>query len=375
MSDNFLFKDSFNEKVVKLLSASLKNSFNDFDKKSFDNDIISGMPKLELLERSNLITETLKKYMPDDFQKSCGIILNSLDDVMENLDLNRYENFIILPLTKFIADEGIAPEYFELSMDALYEMTIRFTSEFAIRFFIIAHTKKTLDKLYKWTQDDNHHVRRLASEGTRPRLPWAMALPEFKKDPKAVIKILEKLKNDPTEYVRRSVANNLNDISKDNPNIVTELLNKWKNDKSKEMHKLIRHALRTLLKQGNTDALELLGYSKNPQIEFSNFAVMTSNVKINEKLEFSFDVKCSSNKNQKLMIDYIIHFMKANGKTSPKVFKLSKRSVSNNDKFAITKKHPFKIITTRKLYSGEHQLEVVINGKSFEKKSFYLELD
>ncbi len=230
-------------------------------------------------------------------------------------------------------------------------------------------SKKSLRLLNRWTKDKNVHVRRLVSEGTRPRLPLASPIKMFIKDPRPIIPLLDKLKDDSDLYVRRSVANNLNDISKDNPEIVVETLRKWRNNASKERLWVIRHSLRTLYKRGNKDALKLMGFFK-PEVSDIVLSLSENSIKIGKYLELTATI--SSLKDQNLMIDYVIHYMKANGKNSPKVFKISVKKAKKGQNLIMNKKIPFRQMTTRKHYKGKHFIELIINGYKFQKEEFML---
>ena len=356
------FKDVFNRLSITQLAERINCIYSDFKLNEFVESILKDFTELSLSERSMKICEALKVYLPEDFSKAVEILLKSQTTEIE--ELGGSEGFIVMPQAAFISNYGL--KRFEISMQALEEMTKRFTSEFAIRFFFIEHPEKTLSQMKKWAQDENYHVRRLASEGSRPLLPWAIRLKQFVEDPKPVIEILELLKFSSERYVERSVANNLNDISKHHPNTVTKLLSKWQ--KQGVSPWLITHALRTLFKQGNPEALKLNGYDPEADILVSEFSVLTPIVEFGNSLEFSF--KIDSKRPEKLMIDYIVHHMKASGKLAPKVFKLAKKTISGQEQ--ISKKHSIRSITTRKYYPGEHLLQIQINGKVYAESSFEL---
>jgi 3-methyladenine DNA glycosylase AlkC len=236
----------------------------------------------------------------------------------------------------------------------------------------VKYPERTLAILAEWAEDANCHVRRLVSEGTRPRLPWTMQSKQFIEDPRPVLPLLEKLKCDPELMVRRSVANNLNDIARDNPDLVVKTLGKWKKIEAEGTQWLIRHAARTLIKQGNKDILTILGYSPNVAVSLSKFKLAKSIVKMGEELNFSFEVKSTSKQAQTLVIDYVIHHVKANGKRSPKVFKLTHKTLPPRGTIEISKKHSFRPITTREYYSGVHLLEIQVNGSIYGKTVFEL---
>ncbi|MHA2030468.1 MAG: DNA alkylation repair protein [Candidatus Kariarchaeaceae archaeon] len=371
MSDQFQLREVFNKDVVAYIGSSIQNVYPDFESTKYYDYIMSKLDSLSFGDRSSLITEALEKFLPKNYEIVADILLRSLGPEIGVNDLTGYDGFYIMPMGNFVSRNG--KDYFDVSMNLLYEMTKRFTSEGPIRTFIKLYPKKSLRLLHKWAEEDNAHVRRLVSEGTRPRLPLSSPLLKFVQDPTPVIELLTKLKSSPELYVRRSIANNLNDIAKDNPNVVTQTLNLWKKqDESKNMQWLIQHALRTLLKQGNPEALELLGYSKDPPVEILNFTLQNEKIQIGEKLSFEFDIENRSEQPVNLMIDFIIYFMKHNGRSKPKVFKLAKKQIEANKIVHLTKSHAITQLSTRKIYPGDHQLQLQINGKKGQLVNFYV---
>jgi 3-methyladenine DNA glycosylase AlkC len=367
--EKFLFRNVFSPKLVKRLAKNIKKAWPSFEEKAFCEEIIAGLTPLSFYDRCKLITSGLEKYLPKNFKKAVKILLDALEPECKDSELTGDAGFAIMPQTAYVRLHGL--DDFDTSINALYEMTKRFSAEFDIRFFIQKYPAKTMKFLHKLTKDPSPFARRLASEGTRPRLPLAFRLKEFQKDPSPVIEILELLKNDPNLMVRRSVANNLNDIAKDNPEVVVSTLKKWSKNTSKEMQWLIRHSLRTLLKAGNRGALELMGFPINPKIEVKDISLKNTEIKLGDNLEFSLEIKAHEDTN--LMIDYLLHFKKANGKLKPKVFKLTKKKVKKNETVQINKKHPLKKLINRKYYSGEQAIQLQINGKTYSKHYFNLE--
>lgn len=370
MEENTQFRDVFNSNTVATLATRIKETYKPFDDKSFISNIVEGLAPLGLLERVELITENLKTYLPDDYPQSVAILLEGLDAELETADFSGEASWMVVPQSNFVAKYGL--EHYDISMNALYEMTKRFSSEWAIRTYITNFSKKTIPILHQWAQDDNFHIRRLASEGSRTRLPWGTRLQLFIDDPKPVLEILERLKTDPELYVRRSVANNLNDISKDHPELVIKTLQRWKKDKNKDTDWIIGHALRGLVKQGNKDALELLGYPANPKLKLNNFNLSDDPLVMGRNQKISFELESTASNSQNLMIDYLVHYMKANGKQAPKVFKLAKKTIKKGERLSITKNQIFKTVSTRKVYPGLHSIELQVNGNSLGKIDFEL---
>jgi len=370
MEQNFQVRDVFNEGVVNQLAASLANAWQEFDAKGFSRAINAKLKSLSFSGRAALIRDSLWEYLPKYYPRALEIILKALPPEIAHNEITGHDGFIVMPLNDYVAKYGL--EHYDLSMQALYQMTKRFTAEGAIRAFILKYPERTLAILSKWTEDENAHVRRLVSEGTRPRLPWTMQLKQLIEDPRPVLRLLEKLKTVPELMVRRSVANNLNDIAKDHPDLVVKTLNRWKKIHNEGTQWLIRHAARTLVKQGNKDVLAVLGYDSKIGITVSQIKLDKPVVKMGDDLNFSFEVKSTSKQKQNLVIDYIIHHVRANGKLTPKVFKLTKKTLKAGETLQISKGHSFLPISTRKYYAGKHALEVQVNGSKYGKAEFEL---
>lgn len=368
-----LNKEVINKENTLILAKRIKVNFPDFDIYGFHKEIIDALPSQTMGERIQQVRKSLYNFLPQNYEESVSILINSLPlklkvDSLDKLDLASQNGFIIISLTSYISKYGM--NNFNTSMKALKEMTKCFSSEGSIRYFIDKYPDQCNKLFDKWVLDNSPHVRRLVCEGLRPRLPMAISLQKYKKDPTAILKYLEILKDDPHLFIRRSVANNLNDISKDNPKVVTDLLKKWNNDKSAHRQWLIKHALRTLEKKGDPLALEILGFQPSPDILISSFKVKKKTIVVGENLEFSFRIESSNS--QALLIDYIIYYMKSNGKQIPKVFKLKKLKSCINLDEKIIKSHSFKIINTRNYYSGTHYIALQINGEIYEKIKFNL---
>lgn len=370
-----LLKNMINGKVIKTVAHHFKKNWPPFNDGAFINEATRNVTSLELKERTEHITTCMIRFFPSDFKQSGKILRASLGAPLDDgfsgksRDDSGITGWAIMSLVHYVALQG--QDHFELAMELLKEMTKRASSEFGIRYFLLQSPEKTLAVLQSWTKDNNHHVRRLASEGCRPRLPWAMTLPAFIEDPAPVLALLEELKDDKEEYVRRSVANNLNDIAKDHPELVFAVVSKWLVDADDNRRKLIKHACRTLIKNGHKQTLALLGY-RPPKIKHAIIRIATPKVVFGGALEFELRLHSKASANQALMIDYSIHHQKANGRMTPKVFKWRVISLAPKETIRITKKHVMKKITTRVYYAGLHQLEIMVNGKSLGKRDFQL---
>ena len=369
------FKNIFNKSLIHNMAIHLATAWPGFDQKKFKKLAGRKLETLELKQRSTQITDALSNCLPNDYDHAASIMLSSLGNELcydlsaGEKDTQGISGWAVMPMAHYVAIHGQGS--FDRSMTLLKEMTKRSSSEFAIRYFLLESPQKTLKVLKSWAYDPNFHVRRLVSEGTRPRLPWAQQLPQFIRNPNSVIELLDILKDDNEEYVRRSVANNLNDISKDHPALVANIAKDWIKDANEERKKLIKHGCRSLLKQGHKKTLNVFGYT-SPKLQQAKLHVSTPKVTFGQHLEFGISLQSDIKRNQLLMIDYVVHHQKANGSLSPKVFKWTTKHLPAQGKLQITKKHPMKYVTTRVYYPGLHRLEVIINGKSVGCKDFEL---
>lgn len=355
-----LLKDLYTKKLIEELADNIHTEYALFDKDAFVKAVFSSDWKdRELKARMSHIATVMHTFLPDEF--SLAVV------ILKKVILN-YSGFEYMFFPDYIEKYGL--DEFELSTDALIYFTEYASSEFAVRPFIIKYKSRMMEKMGQWAKSENPHHRRLASEGCRPRLPWAISLPLYKSNPSAILPILEELKNDDSEYVRRSVANNLNDISKDNPTTVVTIAKSWF-DNGSTNKKLIKHGCRTLLKDANPEILTLFGFQNPTNISVAQLQ-LTPVVSLGEKLSFSFEISSTEKMLGKLRVEFAICFMKNNGKKSRKLFKVSEGEYKTNTK-AVRKEFSFRPISTRKYYTGEHDLIIVINGVEKAKCPFVVE--
>jgi len=359
----YIYNDKFFSEYTEILEKVLK----DFQKEKFLSDIFGNKwETLELKARMRRISTVLKKHLSEDFKTATHQIFKIIEILKTDENSQSFE-YMFLP--DYIELYGLND--YETSVLALEEIT-QFTScEFAVRPFIVKFPDKMMKQMLLWSKHDNLDVRRFSTEGCRPRLPWAMALPDFKKDPTVILPILENLKNDSSDYVRNSVANNLNDISKDHPELVIGIVKKWKG-KTKDTDKLVKHASRTLLKAGNQEIMEIFGFGSIENLKVTNFQTTTPRVKVGTFLDFSFDLHNTAKTPSKVRLEYAIYYQKANGTLTKKVYKISEKDYKENSISHITKRQSFKLISTRKFHPGLHQVAIVLNGKEFPKIDFEL---
>lgn len=373
------FKNMFNEQFFIKFIEDLKLVIYDFDTEKFVSQIMDEEWKDRgYKQRIAHITTILGRFLPADYKKAVSKIFELLDSVKDKLpDFSKIDdkNFNLLTLEygaildNYIEQYGI--EDYETSIQAIEKITQFTTCEFVTHAFIAKYPDKMMKQMLVWSTHEHWGVRRLASEGCRPRLPWAMALPRLKKDPAPIIPILENLKNDPSKFVRLSVANNLNDIAKDNPQIVIALAKSWKGE-SKDVDWVIKHGCRTLLKQGNTEIMSLFGLGSIENITTENSQILTPKVKIGEAVEFCFDLSNNNKQKTKIRLEYGIYYQKSNGTLAKKIYKISEKEYAENSVTPIIRKHSFRAITTRAFYSGLHQITIIVNGNEFDRLNFEL---
>jgi 3-methyladenine DNA glycosylase AlkC len=366
MENENAFKNWINPTVVKKMGNVFHSVYPKFDQVRFLKQS-QHLNDLELKARVLMLTEGLAKELTGNFKKDANII----KDVLLLKKLNSFE---LWPISEYISQFGLS--HFDESFELMYHLTQQFTAEFAIRPFLKQDPELVLKKLSPWLDDKNVHVRRWISEGTRPILPWGGKIPSFIKTP-ATLELLDSLKYDEELYVRKSVANHLNDISKDHPHLVIKTLKNWfKNAPTDQKEKIIwiqKQALRTLIKKGHKSALELMGVVSDINVKVVQFKLNKNSFKVGDKLEFNFALELLEKKDHKLIIDYGIGFRKANGSISTKIFKLKTINVSTSERIDIKKIHSLKKITTLTFYPGIHELIIQVNGKVLKKISWKLE--
>lgn len=363
MADYSLKDDLFNQETLAAMTRQIKTVYNEFDEIAYTKEALEGFPSRELKERSFLLCDLLFKYLPTDYHEATAILLKVVK-------LEGEERFVYSAFTDYVMIYGCEDAYRDYSIELLGELTKIFSSEFAIRAYINKYPDQSFDAMMTWSTSDYVHQRRLASEGFRPKLPWAKAI-DFD-----FVKATEPLNNlfyDTDRYVTRSVANHLNDVSKIDPDLVLNLLTIWRDSGKQtedEMTYIINHSLRTLIKKGHPASLEFLGYHSDPNITITELNIENPSIDIGDSLLFHLTLEAQSDEN--LIIDYRVTYPKANGKTSDKVFKLKKVTLKKGQSLTIKKKHPFKVMTTKKLYTGDYALTLQINGKLYNSQSFYI---
>ncbi|PCG86946.1 DNA alkylation repair protein [Streptomyces sp. WZ.A104] len=345
------FKEELSPELIGRLADDLAGASASFDRTAFEQLACTGIGDLELKARIDWIARALAATMPASPEEADQVIRAALGS--EGLT-----GWASMPVNTYVASALI--ERPDIALPLLAALTPRYTAEFAIRPFIDAHYEGTMNQLRAWTTDPDEHVRRLVSEGTRPRLPWAAQISQFIADPSPALALLEPLVNDESLYVRRSVANHLNDISKDHPDLVIDTATRWARS-STQGDFVVRHGLRTLVKRGHPEALAVLGFDHHAPIEITNLACSPSTISIGEATTVTFTLHATEA--TRAAIDYLVHYQGIRGPKAGKVFKLAVRDLPAGQAVHFSRRHRFENLSVRTIHPGPHRIEVQANGR------------
>ncbi len=376
------FKEFLNAPLVRHAARHLQSLDARFSASRFERAVVPQLSALELKARALCIADALAEHLPADFGDATDLLTRALASAPANADAvmgdaaqaasrEGLSGWILWPVGEYVARRGV--EEPERALTFLHAMTQRFTAEFAIRPLIVAHEALVLEHLKRWMHDPSAHVRRLVSEGTRPRLPWGLQLKRFIADPSPCVPLLEHLVKDSSEYVRRSVANHLNDIAKDHPDRVVAFVTRHLPNAPEERRALLRHASRTLIKQGHAAALDAWGHG-TPFRGQAELSLSPRRIALGQAVMLEAQLTSTARTPQELVVDYVVHHVKANGETSPKVFKGWRLTLAPGETRVLTRKHNVKPITTRRYYAGRHEIALQINGKDVARDAFTLTL-
>ncbi|MDJ0654104.1 MAG: hypothetical protein QNJ40_08130 [Xanthomonadales bacterium] len=368
---SFSLKDQlFNADRVNEFGSAVADACPGFDRESYSTEVLGKFPELELKQRIDWMVTVLGRYLPAEFPEALAVLGRALPPPLDpTLTDDDFGTFVWVVPGEYVARHGCNARYLKRSLKFLGQATQRFSSESAIRPFLRGFPDQTMACVRRWTGHRNYHVRRLASEGIRPLLPWAIRAEIPAAD---IIEVLDQLYADSTRYVVRSVANNINDISKSEPALVINTLGRWHKEgrqDQREMQWLTRHALRTLLKQNDPAAYEFLGYPSKPAFRLSGIDCSPA-VSVGQHLDWRCTLQ--SKARQHLKINLRIHFLKANGSHSTKVFSVTDGQFDAGQRLQISKKLPMRPMTTRTLYPGKHYAELVVNGRARGRRAFQL---
>lgn len=349
------FKNLYGAECARILSDAL-------DLPDFSADVERRVPDLEMKDRILLIATCLRDRLPADYVEA----LNRLTDPVPDI-----EAWALAPVARFIEEFGL--DHPEASLAAIARLTSHYTGEFAIRPFLREHPEQTLAAVLEWRRSPDEHLRRLASEGIRPRLPWAAHYAPFKADPTPLIDALSPLIADPAKYVRTSVANNLNDVSKDHPSLAVETARDWlERSPAPATEWIVTKGLRTLIKRGDPAALELLGAGPSEHVTIGNVRMTPRDIALGDAVVMEADVHNTSDMTQTVIVDYRLHLLKKNGQRRPTTFKLTKVTVAPGETAPVRKRHVFREVTTRVYYPGMQALSLTANGSESAAVEFEL---
>lgn len=362
-------KNIYNDVFFAELKNSLQKAIPGFNSKKFIAAVKGkGWEAMELKERMRHLSATLNDFLEGDYATKLTQLLKLVDALPEKSNV-QYSGLAYMYIPDFLAQFGLKD--IALSLKAMEPISMITSCEFAIRPYLLADEKKTMKQMLAWSRHRHENLRRFSSEGCRPRLPWAMAIPAFKKDPSPILPILENMKNDASVFVQRSVANNLNDISKDHPELVLKIVKRWQGQ-SAAADRIVKHACRGLLKAGNKDALHLFGTTSTVLCDVHDLTLSKAKLKIGEQFRFDFRLKLKEKSTTKLRIEYAVYYKKANGSLSKKVFKVSEGPYRHDSLHTFSRKHSFKDLTTRKHHAGKHAIAIIINGNECARQEFVL---
>lgn len=372
------FKNLINPQTVRDAGQHLARVWSRFPRERFESLALAGLGALEFKARAMHLCAALEACLPKDFERAAAVVEASLAPAREDDALGALltseaglAGWVIWPMTEFVARCGQATP--ERALRCLHALTQRSTAEFAIRPFIEQHPGLTFVTLEQWTRDPSPHVRRLVSEGSRPRLPWGMQLKGLIADPSPTLPLLRALQDDASEYVRRSVANHLNDIAKDHPAVVAAWVERQLPGASEQRRALLKHASRTLIKGGDPRTLKAWGLAQQlrgtVQLKLSK-----RRIALGDSVELRVALHSNSPRRQKLAIDYAVHHVKANGQASPKVFKGWTLELAPHESRELRKTHSLRPVTTRTYHAGRHAIELRINGRNVAQAAFELSL-
>ncbi len=364
------FKEGLDAAAVRRLARNVAAVHAAFPRQRFVRSATRGLSDLELKARVFHIVGALRLHLPQNPKTAIAVLLRAGKGWNAEETTGPTSGFAAWPLIDFVGEHGL--ESFDSSLKALRKLTQLFSAEFAIRPFLERDPERALRALHTWTADRDPHVRRLVSEGTRPRLPWGRRLRRFQEDPTETLALLEALKDDDSEYVRRSVANHLNDVSKDHPERAVAVCARWAKGASPERLWIVRHALRSLIKAGDSGALKVLGFDPKAKVEVRGLTLSKKGLRLGQDLGFEFELRSRSTKAQRLVVDYAVHHVKANGSLRPKVFKLKTLELGPRATTFVGKTHKLRKISTRRYYSGRHAIEILVNGAPRAKAEFDL---
>lgn len=364
-------KRHFDSGAAHLLGELVTQVHPQFDLEAYVTEVGALVPPLELKDRVRVFSDGLRSRLPEDYPQALATLLSILGEELAEGDGMFTTSWYLMPVARFVEDHGLGHP--EISLDAIEQITRRHTGEYAIRPYLDQYHEITMERVRTWAGSPNLNVRRLASEGIRPRLPWARTLHRFVQDPTPVLGVLEALHSDPSPYVRKSVANNLNDIARDHPDAVLDVLERWAAESpTPETEWISRHALRVLVKNGDQRALALSGVTGGEHVRADRLVLSPATIRLGESVTLRAEIRNTDRHTHTVAIDYVVHHVRNNGRTLPKVFKLASVELGPGESRVVEKRHPVRAITTRRYYPGTHAIDLQVNGRVVATDEFDL---
>lgn len=364
-------KRHFTGDAARLLGGLLRRELPGFDVEGYAAEVDRRIPGLELKDRVLVLAEGLRDRLPADYPAAVAALLGILGDELGEDEGMFNASWFLMPVARFVEEYGLDDP--GVSLPAIREITRRHTGEYAVRPYVERHRERTMAAVAGWARDPSANVRRLASEGIRPRLPWARALQCFVDDPAPVLEVLEPLRSDPSAYVRRSVANNLNDIARDHPEAVLDTAVRWSRESPTPATEwIVRHALRVLVKKGDQRALALLGTTGGEHIRVHAMRVRPQTLQLGGAVSVQVELQNTDAARHSITVDYVVHHVRRNGRSIPKVFKLATVDLAPGQRCVLEKTHRVREVTTRAYYPGEHRVDVQVNGLALASDAFEL---
>jgi len=355
-------KNQFDRALLERLARRLHDVHPEFDESRFVDTLAEALPPLELKDRINRVADELRAALPDDYPTALAIVVDAAVDP----DI---EGFPAWPLCSFVERHGL--DHPAASLAAMESLTRSFSCEFAIRPYLEHHLEAARASMRRWTASPDEAVRRLPSEGTRPHLPWGPKVDALLADPGIGIELLELLRHDPSETVRRSVANHLNDIARNHPDLVVEICTRWRSDPAIEPS-MIRHALRSLVKKGHPGALAVLGFTTSPEVDVSSFSIDPSALWLGDSITLTTTLVSTASTSQRLVVDFVVHHVGASGTTTPKVFKWTTLDLGPGESVTLRKRRKIATASTRRYHAGAHRVELQVAGEARAEGAFEL---
>jgi 3-methyladenine DNA glycosylase AlkC len=347
-------KENVNGELLRSLAVLLAGAWPDFPTESFLADASDSLGNLELKDRIRHVAAALGRALPADPARVVAI----LDEALAAPELKGWMAWPCAELLGTLVSG--APD---MVIPFMARLTPRASCEFAIRPCIENHPELTFAYLEEWAGHADEHVRRLVSEGTRPRLPWGARLRALQADPSPSLRLLDRLREDPSDYVRRSVANHLGDIAKDHPALALETAARWRAEGGQHVDEVVRHGLRALVKAGDPEALALIGYDHRITARLVRVAVDPQRLAVGGQATISVTLMVDGDDTVPVVVEYRVHFLGVRGRRKPRAFRMARLMLEPGVPTHLSRRHTFDHVSIRTLHPGDHLIDIQVNGR------------